>query len=71
VGKGGCSSGTKSRANEKGSGPAADPDRAARLLGNAGRIANSLTDESAKASALSGVAEALAATDPASATHWY
>ena len=43
---------------------ATDPGRAARLLANAERIANSITDESSKASALSGVAEALAATDP-------
>ena len=47
------------------SGPARnDPARAARLLADAERIANSITDESSKASALSGVAEALAATDP-------
>ena len=49
----------------KGSGPARnDPARAARLLADAERIANSITDESSKASALSGIAKALAATDP-------
>ena len=41
------------------------PGRAARLADDAERIANSITDESAKARALSGVAEAVAATDPA------
>ena len=47
------------------SGPARDdPARAARLLADAERIASSITDESSKASALSGIAQALAATDP-------
>jgi hypothetical protein len=47
------------------SGPARnDADRAARLLTDAGRIASSITGESSKARALTGVAEALAATDP-------
>ncbi len=41
-----------------------DPARAARLLGDAEHIANSLTSDYAKASALSGVAAAAAATDP-------
>ena len=39
-----------------------DPDRAARLFTDAERIANSITDESTKAEALSDVAEALATT---------
>ena len=43
---------------------ATDPGRAARLAGDAERIANSITDKDAKAWALSGVAEAMAATDP-------
>jgi hypothetical protein len=37
---------------------------AARLLADAERIANSITGESSKAWALTGVAEALAVTDP-------
>jgi hypothetical protein len=41
-----------------------DPARVARLLGDAERIASSLTDRSAKASALRDVAAAMAATDP-------
>jgi hypothetical protein len=41
-----------------------DPTRTARLVADAERIANSITDEHWKASALSSVAEALAATDP-------
>ena len=50
---------------QKGSEPArSDLARAARLLADAERIANSITDEYSKASALSGVAKALAATDP-------
>ena len=54
---------------QNGSGPAGnDPGRATRLLADAERIANSITDESSKASALSGVAKALAATDPDRAT---
>ena len=43
---------------------ATDPDRAARLLTEAEHVAHSITDEPAKASALSAVAKALAATDP-------
>jgi TIR domain len=39
-------------------------DPAARLLADAERIARSITDKSSKASALSGIAAALAATDP-------
>jgi TIR domain len=50
---------------QRGPGPARnDPDRAARLLTDAERIANAITDERWKASALSGIAAALAATDP-------
>ena len=41
-----------------------DPARAVRLLGDAERIANSITDKAAKASALSDVAAAVAATAP-------
>ena len=41
-----------------------DPRRAARLFADAERIANSITEQSAKASALSDIAAALAATDP-------
>jgi len=40
---------------------ATDPGRAARLLADAERIANSIADEPTKASALSRVAKALAA----------
>jgi TIR domain len=50
---------------QKGLGPAGnDIARAARLLADAERIASSITDEFSKASALSGVATAVAATDP-------
>jgi hypothetical protein len=50
---------------QKGSEPArSDVSRVIRLLADAERVANSITDESSKASALSGIAEALAATDP-------
>jgi hypothetical protein len=50
---------------QKGLGPAGnDIARAARLLADAERIASSITDEFSKASALSGVAKAVAATDP-------
>ena len=49
----------------KDSEPAAtDPGRAARLLTDAERLANSLTGDNEKAPALSSVAEALAAIDP-------
>ena len=41
-----------------------DLTRAVRLLGEAERTANFITDESSKASALSGVARALAVSDP-------
>ena len=41
-----------------------DPDRAARLLTDAERIADSITGKPAKASALGGIAQAVAATDP-------
>ena len=41
-----------------------DPGRAARLIGDAERTAQSITDEDASAIALAEVAEALAATDP-------
>jgi hypothetical protein len=41
-----------------------DPARAARLLGEAERIANFLTDESAKGSALRDLAVAVAVRDP-------
>ena len=52
-------------AAQKNSGPARnDLDRAARLLTDAERMANSITDESSKALALSRIAQALAATDP-------
>jgi hypothetical protein len=44
-----------------------DPARAARLIGDAERIANSIASESEKARALSVVAAAVAATDPARA----
>ena len=54
---------------EKESGPAGkNSDRAARLLTDAERIANSITDEYRKVWALSSVAKALAATDPDQAT---
>jgi hypothetical protein len=43
---------------------ATDPGRAARLLADAERIAQSITDESDKARALAAIAKALAATDP-------
>ena len=43
---------------------ATDPDRAAWLLGDAERIAHSITDEPRKAAAMSGIAEVMAATDP-------
>ena len=47
------------------SGPArSDADRAARFLTEAERIANSLTNQPSKASALTRIATALAATDP-------
>jgi hypothetical protein len=50
---------------QKGLGPAGnDIARAARLLADAERIASSITDEFSKASALSGVAKVVAATDP-------
>jgi len=50
---------------QKGLGPAGnDIARAARLLADAERIANSITDKPTKASALFDVAKALAATDP-------
>ena len=50
---------------QEGSGPAQnDVVHAARLLAKAERIANSITEEWAKAWALSAVAEALAVTDP-------
>jgi TIR domain len=50
---------------EKDSGTARnDPGRAARLLTEAERTANTITDNYTKALALRGVAEALAATDP-------
>ena len=50
---------------QKGLGPAGnDIARAARLLADAERIASSITDEFSKASALSDVATAVAATDP-------
>jgi hypothetical protein len=41
-----------------------DPARAARLLVDAERVADSITDDRLRVSALSGVAKALAATDP-------
>ena len=43
---------------------ATDPDRAARLIADAERFAQSITGKTAKASALASVAEAVAATDP-------
>lgn len=43
---------------------ATDPNRAGRLITDAERIARSITGESSKASALSGVVQALAAADP-------
>jgi hypothetical protein len=50
---------------QKGLGPAGnDIARAARLLADAERIASAITRESSKASALSDVAKAVAATDP-------
>ena len=50
--------------------PLTDSDNgAARLLADAERIANSITDESPKAWALSAVATAVAATDPDRAEH--
>jgi hypothetical protein len=42
---------------------ATDPDRA-RLIADAERAAQSITDDDAKASALAAIARALAATDP-------
>ena len=45
-----------------------NPDQATRLLTNAERIANSITDEPFESSALSSVAKALAATHPDQAT---
>jgi len=53
---------------QNGSGHAGnDPSQATRLLTDAERIANSITDEVTKGSALIKVAEALAATDPGQA----
>jgi TIR domain len=50
---------------QKGSEPAqSDGSRVIRLLADAESIANSITRESSKAEALSGIAKALAATDP-------
>jgi len=50
--------------------PLTDSDNgAARLLADAERIANSITDQTAKASALATAAAALATTDPDRAEH--
>jgi hypothetical protein len=62
---------TSHEASRKGSGSSRrDVLRAARHLADAERIASALTNENAKVSALSDVAQALAATDPARAAQF-